>query len=170
MTLRKGQGPSHPWPLWPFPGRAHSGFLVFTIPLPDKCHGAPTCSLFLIQRIPVVIWCLKLRIPNQSFSLVYAVKETDGEKPREEKANKRQPSPSQHSRRDILAHMDAPMTFKWDQSFASGVTCPEHLVIHVVTQERLLRLSSAPPLSPPLLGPFLCQWCVPSSGRSTWPA
>lgn len=92
------------------------------------------------------------------------------EKPREEKANKRQPSPSQHSRRNILAHMDAPMTFKWDQSFASGVTCPEHLVIHVVTQERLLRLSSASPLSPPLLGPFPCQWCVPSSGKSTWMA
>jgi hypothetical protein len=42
--------------------------------------------------MPVVIWCLKLCIPNQSFFLVYAVRNTDGQNHEREKANKIEPS------------------------------------------------------------------------------
>lgn len=109
---------------------ARTGFLVFTIPLPDKCHRTPTCSLLVIWRMPVVIWCLKLCIPNQSFFLVCAVKNTDGENHGRKKPIKYSlPIPafprlrsSPHGPSNAI-EVGPELCLRWDMSRAFSDTC-----------------------------------------------
>ena len=68
--------------------------------------------------------------------LVYALKETDGEKPQGEKANKIQPSPMPASWCYYPIPTGPRMSWKWDRGCASGQTQAGHRVSPFVTPER----------------------------------
>lgn len=152
-----------------FPGRGHSCFPVFNFSLPDKCHKTSTRSLFLIWRMPVVIWFLKTLHSKSVIFLVYALKETDGENHRGEKANKIQSPRFQHSWWYHRIHAGPQTAFKRDQHFASGQTQSGQTAIHSVTSEStsswsLLLLDIF--LLNPSLGWLSCQLRVLSSEES----
>lgn len=102
--------------------------------------------------------------------LVYALKETDGEKPQGEKANKVQPSPMPASWCYYPIRIGPQMAWKWDRGCASGQTQAGHRVSPFVTPQRTKE--AGPPLLldllqlTPLLGSLSCQLCVLSSEES----